>query len=120
VIAHRATVFEANSTVFLKKRSYDLPPGSRASWNERAKLGIAKLACEIDVITTPEQFPSILLRAGTTAEDDEFVEVHIWGPLSVRAVERVFWKASSQYKKAFRLELRDRLRKVDVELVEAI
>jgi hypothetical protein len=55
-----------------------------------------------------------------SAEDDEFVEVHIWGPLSVRAVERVFWKASSQYKKAFRLELRDRLRKVDVELVEAI
>jgi len=118
MIAHRASVFEENSAVFLKKHSYDLPPGHRAPWSERAKLCIAKLGHEIATDTTPDRFASILLRAGVTRDDDDFVEVHIWGPLSARSCERVFWKESGKYKKAFRLALRDRFRKVGVELEE--
>lgn len=118
MIAHRASVFEENSTLFAKRHSYELPPGYRASWSERAKLGTAKLAHELEAATTPDRFPAILLRAGATGEDDHFIEAHIWGPLSARSLERVFWKPSGKYKKAFRLELRDRLRKVAVELEE--
>jgi len=118
MIAHRASVFEENSTVFLRDRSFELTPGFRASWAQRAKLGIAKHAHEIEADTNPSRFPRILLWAGLKAEDDEFVEVHIWGPLSVRSMERVVLKASRKYKQAFRRELRDRLRGMDVELVE--
>ena len=59
-----------------------------------------------------------VLRPGATAEDDDFIEVHIWGPLSVRSLDRVFWKSSRKHKKAFRQELRDRLRNMGIELVE--
>jgi len=44
MIAHRATVFEENSAVFMKRHAYEPPVGHRATWGERVKLCTAKLA----------------------------------------------------------------------------
>jgi hypothetical protein len=119
MIAHRASVFEENSTVFLKRHAYDPPAGHRAAWDGRARLGVAKLGAGIAADTPAAGFPEILLRPGATGQDDHFVEVHIWGSLTLRSMEKVIMKTPPKGWEAFRKELRDRLRGLDVELVEA-
>jgi hypothetical protein len=116
MIAHRASVFEENSTVFMKRHAYEPPEGHRAAWGERAKLCVAKLARTIGPGMPEDQFPAILLRPGATPEDDEFVEVHIWGSMSLQTVERILVRTSRR--KAFRKALRDRLQGLGVMVEE--
>ena len=94
MISHRASVFEENSVLFTKKHSIgtsnpDLPKGFRATWHDRARLCVAKLAQNIDSATEPTQYSGLLLKQGTTSADDDFVEVHIWGPLSVLSISKI-------------------------------
>jgi hypothetical protein len=94
--AHRATVFEANNVVFTVYEqqtkiadAIDLPPGFRATWKQREKLCVAKLAARIGRGTHADSFPGILLEPGESTDDDDFLEVHICGPMTIRTVERV-------------------------------
>src|SRR6185295_8909257 len=107
MIAHRATVFEENSATFLKRHAYEPPIGHRAAWGERGKLCVAKLAARIGPGTPEAQFPGILVRTGATSAEDDFVEVHIWGPMSLRTVERIV--VTRTPKKALQKALRNRL-----------
>jgi hypothetical protein len=94
-IAHRASVFDENSVLFMERhgvkasRRPDIPKGFRATWNERNKLCVAKLAGRIDSFTTPNQYSGLLLKQGASPEDDEFVEVHVFGPLTVLSMAEV-------------------------------
>lgn len=88
MIAHRASVFEENSTLFLRNHNYEPPLGHRAVWRDRAKLCVAKLASALDETTPESEFTTVLLSAGRTSEEDCFVEVHIWGPLSIHCLAR--------------------------------
>ncbi len=98
MISHRASVFEENSVIFMKRKDVrlagasELPAGHRATWADRAKLCVAKLAPRIDGNTRPEALPELLLRQGSNPEKDEFVEVHVGGPMTVRTLERVIPK----------------------------
>jgi hypothetical protein len=96
MICHRASLYEDNNVVFTvytqalpMADAVDLPKGYRAIWDDREKLCVAKLAPKIESGTTVSDFPRILLESGRTTMDDRFVEVHIWGPLTVRSIERV-------------------------------
>jgi hypothetical protein len=95
MIADRASVFEENSALFVERhditisRKPSLPKGYRATWGERAKLCVAKLYGKIDSTTTPDKYSQILLAAGATLEDDDFIEVHIFGPMTVLTMEQV-------------------------------
>ncbi len=94
MISHRASVFEENSVLFMKRNGIlagkpDLPKGFRAPWPDRGKLCVAKLAADIDSTTGPNQYSGLLLRSGVTSANDAFVEVHIWGPISVLTMEKV-------------------------------
>lgn len=96
MIEHRASVYEENSLLFFSKHFRPglddeprLPRGYRATWGERAKLCVAKLADRIDAATPPGAYSGILLRPGSTSEDDDFVEVHVWGPMTIRTVEQI-------------------------------
>ena len=74
----------------IKMRDADkLPHGYRATWENRDKLCVAKLAAKIDAATLPDAYSGLLLQQGMTSEDDDFVEVHIWGPMTIRTVEEV-------------------------------
>jgi hypothetical protein len=66
-----------------------VPPGYRAPWERRDELAMAKLHDQIDSATPSENYPSILLRQGTSTGDADFIEVHIYGPLHRAAIERV-------------------------------
>jgi hypothetical protein len=95
MIAHRASVIEENSVLFMEhhnvkvSRNPGVPKGYRAPWTARDKVCTAKLAARIDSTTTRNQYSNLLLKQGATSADDEFVEVHIWGPMTVLSIEKV-------------------------------
>jgi hypothetical protein len=105
MIAHRASVFEENTAAFMEKHEVKLKDapasavGFRAPWGDRAKVCVAKLADEITPATTQAMRPGILLHQGATSAEDRFVEVHIWGPMTIRSFERVVFLRSKDRKK---------------------
>lgn len=105
MIAHRASVFEENTAVFMEKNEIKLKDapvaavGYRAPWGDRAKVGVAKLADEITPATMPGMYPSVLVHQGATSADDRFVEVHVWGPMTIRSFEHVVFLRSKDRKK---------------------
>lgn len=95
MVAHRATVFDDNSVLWMERQgvrfaeAHDLPKGFRASWEARGRLGLAKLAGALDGAAVPESFAGLVLRDGETTRDDAFIEVHVYGPVTIRTAERV-------------------------------
>ncbi len=98
MIAARATVFEENGVVFMMRHDPtfeqmsrgDVAHGHRATWDDRAMLCIAKLAPHLEAGTDPAAFPGLLLRSGASLEgEDDFVEVHVYGPITVRTIAKV-------------------------------
>lgn len=114
MIRHRASVYEENSALSLKKHGYEPPLGHRATWLQRSTLCVAKVAGDIHADTPRDQFPRLVLSSGAAPEEDRFVEVHIWGPMTIRTVERILVaKVRSQ---AVLMSLEERARGSAVEL----
>lgn len=97
MICHRASVFEENSALFVERRGTKIAKGYRAAWDDRAKLCVSKLAGQIDSGTGSDKYSGLLLRQGTTSDNDEFVEVHIWGPMTVLTMEKVIITAQGSH-----------------------
>ena len=95
MIAHRATVFEENSVIFMQKNNirgengYAIPDGHRAKWASRQLLAISKLASQITTATKQNEFPALLLKSGADSGSDNFIEVHIWGPVTIRSFRKI-------------------------------
>lgn len=94
MIEHRASVFEENSVVFVERRRVaqkkgKAPRGYRAPWSDRGKLCAAKLYTAIHSDTTRDRYARLLMREAANPEEDQFVEVHIFGPWTVRSIEQV-------------------------------
>ncbi|RYG57862.1 MAG: hypothetical protein EON56_01385 [Alphaproteobacteria bacterium] len=93
MIASRSTVFEENPFRFCDK--YPIPPtgsvpaGHRATWPRRGELAMAKLHPRIKPGMMESAFPAVLIEQGTKSADSDFIEVHIYGPIHARAIERV-------------------------------
>lgn len=106
MISHRSSVFEENSAVFMERRKIKIsrepkvPKGYKATWAQRGKLCVAKLAAKIDSNSRSDKYSGLLLRQGATSEDDEFVEVHIYGPMTVLTMEQVIVTAPSRTQRA--------------------
>jgi hypothetical protein len=66
-----------------------VPKGFRATWGRRDLLAVAKLELVLEPDTPPASFPSVLLRVGSSSQDDDFVEVHIYGSLHRRNISRL-------------------------------
>lgn len=93
MIANRSTVFEENSALFMykvpKEKMFDLPRGFRAVFPRRAILGVAKLASRLAPENGTDCLPDLVLHQGDSSEDDDFIEVHIGGPMTIRTVSRI-------------------------------
>ncbi|MCK6592708.1 MAG: hypothetical protein L6Q76_34565 [Polyangiaceae bacterium] len=123
MIRHRASVFEGNTAAFVKNRKVkDLARavrGNRATWADRAKLCVAKLAAGLTPATKPDELPGLLLKQGATSADDDYVEVHVWGPMTARTFERVIAVQSAKRRsRAILRELRRQLQKLGVDFEE--
>ena len=118
LIHKRATVFHENTFKFVQDRSLSagkaIPPGYRAVWEQRDQLAVAKLGSLIDSTTCPDQFPGILIDS-KGERDGDFIDVHIYGPIHRKAVEKIV--AQTKVRKAdscLVASLRKKLREVGV------
>ena len=87
-IKKRATALETDSIKFLKLHPKK-PKGYVSTWHEKYKLAVAKYANQIEASTTENQFEDILLFSEGDRSTEEFIEVHIYGPISLEAVKEV-------------------------------
>jgi hypothetical protein len=125
MIQRRASTFEDNTAVFMGERKVPLTDiiaavrGYRASWDDRAKLCVAKLGGAVTPATTPAHFAGLLLMHGPPGKmaTDRFVEVHIWGPLTIRTVERVILKKSGDSR---RLAKKARIKAIEEQLAKVM
>jgi hypothetical protein len=85
---HRATVFKGNSYEVLKSLGIELtdsvPKGLRTTWDRRGKLAVSKCASKFTAKTTKTDYPAILNDGA-----NDFIEVHIFGSISHRTIEKV-------------------------------
>jgi hypothetical protein len=113
-IKDRATVFEENTVLFIKKHRIvagdPMPLGYRASWQKRDLLAVAKLGEKITPETSGDEFPKLL--ASSNDKDGDFIEVHIYGPIQRRAIEHLSYYNSAEKKQ--------KVRKVDNILFKSI
>jgi len=111
-IRDRATVFEENSIMFIKKHRIvagdPLPLGYRATWTNRGSLVAAKLGKRLTSTTTEAEFPKLL--ANSDISNPDFVEVHIYGAIHRRAIEHLC--GSNPRQKADKVLLRSACRKL--------
>ncbi|MCI0706965.1 MAG: hypothetical protein L0Y80_05700 [Ignavibacteriae bacterium] len=95
MISYRSSVLEENSVMFIMHHSINpnnldkLLLGYRASWADRSELCVAKLGSRIDTSTQQKDFPYVILNDGTSSDQDEFIEVHIWGSVTIRTVKSI-------------------------------
>jgi hypothetical protein len=123
MIAHRASVFEENSVMWMANHRINLtnvnnlPKVYRATWNDRAKLVVAKQGNKIQPNMPSDSFAALLLQQGTAVENDQFIEVHIWGPMTMRTVEHATIKQPQRPANRVILKaLREKLQKAGVTL----
>ena len=89
-IEHRASILERNSYEFVESApSQPSPLGFRSSWQNRHMVAVAKCANLVTSGTRQEDFPGILMETGSSRHDDEFIEVHIFGPFDFKAFESI-------------------------------
>lgn len=97
MIEDRTSTFEDNNVVFtvytketLMKDAINLPEGHISDWRDRHMLAVAKLAPSL-TISPPKggDFSGFLIDQGATTADDRFIELHIWGPMTVKTIEKV-------------------------------
>jgi len=90
-IRDRATVFQENLIMFVKKRRIvagdPFPLGYRTTWMNRSSLAVAKLGKRLTPTTTEAEFPKLLASSDTI--DPDFIEVHIYGPIHRRAIKHL-------------------------------
>jgi hypothetical protein len=104
---HEDIRFAALSDVFHGRTR--VTGGYRGTWGERGKIAVAKLASRLTSHVQASDFAALLMAEAKNGED-EFIEVHIWGPITVKAIETV---AISSTKRPARQLMRDG----DIELL---
>lgn len=126
MIAHRTTVFEANSAVvardedFSAKTFRDKLRGRRVAWAQRGRLALVKHHGELSSRTKDKDFPGIIQKAGPPREPDKdrFLEAHIYGSMTARTLERVVIQRKKVRSPSLLRVLREQLTKVGVPLEE--
>jgi hypothetical protein len=123
-IIERATLLEDNSYQFIWKHNIqpreDIPPGYKATWRERHKLAVAKLAGQISSGTTEQEHSKILLFSEGDRATDEFIEVHIYGRFDNKAIESVkgISTISGKYERASLSIIKDHLKSAGKAWIE--
>jgi hypothetical protein len=90
MIAHRASAFEENAVLLFmrhKKRGREMPVGHRAIWEERQKLAVVKIMDQ--KLPEHDRYAEWLLRPGKNESRDIFIEIHMWGPMTIRSFKKL-------------------------------
>ena len=96
MIAHRASVFEENTVLFMHRHNLPagapVPAGCRAVWADRALLAVAKTGGSPTRLGNKD-YAGLLQHPAGDARQNHLIEVHIHGPLTLRAVRAVVIRA---------------------------
>ena len=98
LISHRASLFDQNTLMWMLERDPKFSEGDlgasglRAPWQARGMLAVAKKGPLIDSELQPCSFPSLLMSSGESSRRDDFIEVHIWGMMTVECIESVHFE----------------------------
>lgn len=115
--AHRVSCFEGNTAVlYHQNRNFDAQ--LRSNWDNRHEICVAMFAGDILSGATRVDFPTILVQKGKTPLEDRFVEVHLFGPITVRTFEHVHIDRSKHNTResVFAEAIADKLRASGVEV----
>jgi hypothetical protein len=112
-LGKRASLIEENSFFFysrhaLGSRGKKIPTGRISTWDDRAKLVAAKLGAQLSTATEDRSLPHLILKAGTTRDKDDFLEIAIYADagLDTRDVDKVtVQRAASTTEEHYRLAL---------------
>jgi hypothetical protein len=92
-VEDRASVLEENSYHFVQRHRLvagdPLPLGFRAPWRTRGHVASAKLGDKVKQSTQAKEYARLLLSSGTSRSDDDFVEVHLFGPFNRDAIAHI-------------------------------
>lgn len=99
MVAHRVSLYTENTAVAYH-RNHGFPIGNRAEWSDRGLLCVAKLAGKLNSSTKSAEFPEILMQAGPTGVEDEFVEVQILGEMTFRTFESLEIRTNNSQKRS--------------------
>ncbi|MBC8290569.1 MAG: hypothetical protein H8E37_09650 [Planctomycetes bacterium] len=95
LIQDRTSALIKNMLVFFKEKCEDywrterIPAGFRAVWDDRSRLAVTKCGMLVESTSDDDQLRSFLLTRGATSADDDFIELHIYGYISVRTMSKV-------------------------------
>lgn len=126
MIAHRTTVFEANSAVVARDEDFTMRNfkgklrGRRVAWGERGKLAVVKHQGELTPSTGDGEFPAMIQQPdpGGDGDKDRFLEAHIYGSMTARTLERVVVQKKRVRAKSRIKVLRERCAKLGVRVEE--
>lgn len=88
MIAHRSTCIEGNSADLFAKHG-SLAKILRSTWEDRGKLCVAKTAANVDASSKTDDFPGLIVKNRTPSNDDDFVEVIVFGTMTAATFEMV-------------------------------
>lgn len=82
-LCQRISVHEENSYTFFDRHGLGrlgatIPSGYQSIWEERGTLVATKLAKQLTTATAESSLSSLLMHAGSSREDDEYVEICIY------------------------------------------
>lgn len=95
MIQHRTSFVIKNMLLFFKEvlpyygKNNDIPPGFRANWDDRTLLCMVKLGKKLKNTTSEDDYSELLMKSTGKTVEDEFVEAHVFGMLTIRSFERV-------------------------------
>ena len=123
MIERRATVFEENPYQFARRHKLQLtdvfPPGYRAVWSRRGDLAMTKLYPKLDSGADSGDYPSLLMSSKTADGIEDYIEVHIYGPINRSAIERIVGPVPrSREDRLIWRSLKKAAAKVDVDVEE--
>lgn len=91
VAPKRASLLVQNSFDYFKRHfkglSLPLPAGHRAAWEDRGKLALVKVGDSLHAGMTDGEMGGLVLKPGATRKEDDFIEVHIYDLIDIRAIE---------------------------------
>ncbi len=93
-IQDKTSLLEENAFNFFNnhpiKPKENMPKGYRAVWENRDKLAVAKLGKKIDNSMHNGEFSKLLLEDKHNKDEDEFIEVHIYGKIDFKMMTEVW------------------------------
>lgn len=120
---HRCSLMEVNSYDFFFNYTLEItrgktPLGYNAIWEDRVKLGVAKLAVDLRPSMTVEEFNALILSSNGDRALDRFIEIHIFGSFDHRAIAEVVQMQPPRERrdKALHNDTKDKAKKLGISI----